>query len=137
MYRIGVPLPRSAITDSKAGTLTRHVTMGKSIHFDQLSTEWVANQRVLWTYRFSKDSFPPQALDDHVRIGGTYFDVIDTEYALKEIAGGSELHVSMRYRVSTNFNSYVRPIAALLVGNFEETALRFYARRAEAALKAL
>jgi hypothetical protein len=133
MYRIGVPLPRSAITDAKGGTLTRHITMGKSIHFDQVSTEWASNQRVLWTYRFSKNSFPPQALGDHVRIGGAYFDVLDTEYTLNEVAGVSELHVSMRYRISTNFNWYVRPIAAFLVSNFEVTALQFYARRAEAA----
>lgn len=34
--------------------------------------------------------------------------------------------------VSTAFNWYTRPIAEFLVGNFEEAALRFYARRAEA-----
>jgi hypothetical protein len=133
MYRIGVPLPRSALTEAQAGALVRHITMGKYIHFDQVATDWVLNQHVLWTYRFTKDSFPAQALDDHVRIGGAYFDVLDTKYTLREVAGGSELHVSMRYRVSTNFNWYVRPIAALLVGNFEETALQFYGRRAESA----
>jgi hypothetical protein len=133
MYRIGVPLPRSAVTEAQAGTLVRHITMGKSIHFDQVATDWIPNQRVLWTYRFTKDSFPPQALDDHVRIGGTYFDVIDTEYTLSEVPGGSELRVSMRYRVSTNFNWYVRPIAAFLVSNFEQAALQFYARRAQSA----
>lgn len=133
MYRIGVPLPRSAVTVSQSGALVRHITMGKSIQFDQVANEWIPNQRVLWTYRFTEDSFPPRALDDHVRIGGTYFDVLDTEYALRTVSEGTELRVNMRYRVSTNFNWYVRPIAAFLVGNFEETALRFYARRAEIA----
>jgi hypothetical protein len=38
----------------------------------------------------------------------------------------------MSYRVSTRFNWYAGRVAELLVGNFEETALRFYARRAEA-----
>lgn len=133
MYRIGVPLPRSAVTESQAGTLVQHITMGKSIHFDQVATDWIPNRRALWTYRFTKDSFPLQALDDHVRIGGTYFDVLDTEYTLREVPGGSELRVSMNYQVSTNFNWYVRPIAAFLVSNFEETALALYARRAELA----
>jgi hypothetical protein len=133
MYRIGVPLPRSAVTETQSGTLIRHITMGKSIQFDQVSADWIANQRVLWTYRFTADSFPPHALDDHVRIGGTYFDVLDTEYRLREVPSGTELSVSMRYRVSTNFNWYVRPIAAFLVGDFETTALHFYARRAEQA----
>jgi hypothetical protein len=95
--------------------------------------EWTPETRVLWTYKFSKDSFPPQALDDHVRIGGTYFDVVNTEYALRDVPGGTEIRATMHYRVSTNFNWYVRPIAAFLVGNFEYAALRFYAHRAEQA----
>jgi hypothetical protein len=52
---------------------------------------------------------------------------------IRKISGGTEIRASMHYRVSTNFNWYVRPIAAFLVGNFEQTALTFYARRAAAA----
>jgi len=131
MYRIGVPLPLSATSEERNGELVRHVRMGKAGHCDRVATDWQAGRRVLWTYRFTKDSFPPHALDDHVRIGGRYFDVIDTEYTIDEIPGGSSLRVVMHYRVSTNFNWYVRPIAAFLVTNFERTALAFYARRAE------
>ena len=132
MYRIGVPLPRSATSEGRDHQLVRHITMGKDIHFDQVSTIWESGRRVLWTYRFTKDSFPPHALDDHVRIGGRYFDVIDTEYVIKEVPNGCVLRVVMHYRVSTNFNWYVRPIAYFLVVNFEKTALAFYAHRAEA-----
>jgi len=89
MYRMGVSLPLSAATDEHGGTLVRHVTMGKNIHFDQVATTWQPNRQVLWTYRFTKDSFPPNALDDHVRIGGRYFDVIDTEYTIDEIPADS------------------------------------------------
>src|SRR5579872_1085917 len=89
-------------------------------------------RRASWALnRFTRDSFPPNALDDHVRIGGRYFDVINTEYTIDEIPSGSNLRVVMHYRVSTNFNWYVGPIAAFLVTNFERTALAFYARRAE------
>ena len=64
-------------------------------------------------------------------VGGRYFDVIDTEYVLRKMNAGTELRVTMRYRVSTAFNWYTQPIAEFLVGNFEEAALRFYAIRAE------
>ena len=46
------------------------------------AVEWRENQRVSWRYRFEKDSFPPGALDDHVRIGGEYFDLGETTYEL-------------------------------------------------------
>jgi hypothetical protein len=134
MYRIGVPLPVSAATEQEGDILVRHITMGKNIRFDQVATVWQPDQRVLWTYRFSKDSFPPDALDDHVRIGGRYFDVIDTEYVIEATPGGSTLRVVMHYRVSTAFNWYVRPIANFLVVDFEKTALAFYAHRAESGI---
>jgi hypothetical protein len=131
MYRIGVPLPSSAVTELTDGTEVRHITMGKGIKFDQIAADWQPNRRIRWTYRFASDSFPAGALDDHVRIGGRYFDVIDTEYVLRKLNAGTELRVTMRYRVSTAFNWYTQPIADLLVGNFEEAALQFYAMRAE------
>ena len=131
MYRIGVPLPESAVTEQRDGSLVRHIVMGKSIHFDQVAVEWIPEYRVRWQNRFTDDSFPPGALDDHVRIGGTYFDVLDTEYTLTAVHGGTQLRAILHYRVSTNFNWYVQPIASFLVGNFEEAALRFYGRRAE------
>ena len=133
MYRIGVPLPESAITHTADGAVVRHIRMGKGVQFDQVAAEWEPARRVRWLYRFTPDSFPPRALDDHVRIGGEYFDIIDTEYSLQAQADGTTtLRVAMSYRVSTRFNWYAGRVAGLLVGNFEETALRFYARRAEA-----
>jgi hypothetical protein len=130
MYRIGVPLPHSALTTLVDGKEVRHITMGKGIRFDQVASDWEPNRRVRWLYRFRGDSFPAGALDDHVRIGGAYFDVLDTEYTLRQVSGGTELRARMSYRVSTPFNWYAQPIAQLLVGNFEEAALHFYARRA-------
>jgi hypothetical protein len=132
MYEIGVPLPRSAVTEVVDGKQVRHITMGKGIQFNQVAADWEPFRRVRWLYQFSSDSFPPGALDDHVRIGGAYFDVLDTEYTLRPVNGGTEFRARMSYRVSTSFNWYARPIAEFLIGNFEETALRFYARRAEA-----
>lgn len=69
MYRIGVPLPLSAVTELADNRHVRHIVMGKGIHFDQIAADW----RVLWLYRLSRDSFAAGALDDHVRIGGRLF----------------------------------------------------------------
>jgi len=136
MYRIGVPLPQSALTgELPDNSLVRQIRMGKGIQFDQVATatDWECFRRVRWTYRFTPESFPPRALDDHVRIGGKYFDLIDTQYSLLAVGNRMTiLRVSISYRVSTRYNWYAQPLAELFVSNFEEIALRFYARRAEA-----
>jgi hypothetical protein len=104
--------------------------MGKGIQFDQVAADWEPSRRIRWLYQFSSNSFPAGALDEHVRIGGAHFDVLDTEYVLRPLKAGTELRVRMSYRVSTPFNWYANPIAEMLIGNFEDAALQFYARRA-------
>jgi hypothetical protein len=131
LYRIGVPLPESGLTRVVGSTLERDITMGKAIHFTQVATDWRANSYVKWQYRFGADSFPPKALDDHVRIGGKYFDLINTVYTLTPKGNATELTISMTYRVSTEFNWYAKRVAGLLFSNFEEVILDFYAQRAQ------
>jgi len=58
---------------------------------------------------------------------------MDVDYSLQPHDDGTTtLRVAVSYRVSTRFNWYAGRVAEVLVGNFEETVLRFYARRAEA-----
>ena len=133
MYRIGVPTPREGVGEFRDGEHLRHITMGRGVHFDQVAIEWEVNRRVTWQYRFSDASFPPGALDDHVRIGGQYFDVSECTYSLTPVEGGTRLAIRMSYRVSTHFNWYAAPLADWLVGNFADVILDFYAQRAVAA----
>jgi hypothetical protein len=132
LYRIGVPLPEAGVTRRSGDELVRKVTMGKSIHFEQRSTDWRQNEFVRWTYRFSVDSFPPHALDDHVKIGGHYFDILDTKYTLLPQGNDTtQLKIEMTYRVSTDFDWYANRVAQLLIGNFGDVILDFYRGRAE------
>ncbi|MGH8080083.1 MAG: hypothetical protein ACREP7_05870 [Lysobacter sp.] len=133
MYRIGVPTPLAGITHETPTGLVREVRMGKGIHFKQMSADWKPQRYVRWQYQFDPDSVPPRALDDHVRIGGHYFDLLDTRYTLTPRGNATELSIRMGYRVSTGFNWYTVPLARLLIGNFSEVILDFYRHRAEAA----
>jgi hypothetical protein len=130
MYRIGVPTPIAGVTEKTPEGFVRKISMGKGIHFDQIATDWQENRYVRWIYRFTSDSFPPNALDEHVTIGGHYFDLMDTAYTLVPIDGRTtELRITMHYRVSTQFNWYADGVARFLIGNFEEVILRFYQTR--------
>jgi hypothetical protein len=136
MYRIGVPTPREGVSELRDGERLRHIIMHKGVHFDQVAVEWQENRRVTWQYRFTADSFPAGALDDHARIGGQYFDVRESTSELIPVPGGTRLRLRMSYRVSTHFNWYAGPVADFLVGDFAEVILDFYARRAAAPAQA-
>ena len=130
-YRIGVPYPIEANTLSEEVGGLRKLVWQKGVHFDENITAIDAQQRICWTYHFAPDSFPHEALDDHVVIGGHYFDLGETCYTLTPGAAGTRLAVSVEYRVSTNFNWYAGAWGKLLVGNTAETILNFYRVRGE------
>jgi hypothetical protein len=133
-YKIGVPYPVSGVTVQTAEGLVRHSTWRKGIHFDEIIQDWQPNRLVRWTYRFRPDSVPQGALDDHVTIGGQHFDLLDTAYQLTPIsASQTRLHITVRYRVSTDFNVYTGRWADALIGNFSSVILNFYKVRSEAA----
>lgn len=136
MYRIGVPLPLEVRGETRGGEHLRHVAMNRGVRFDQVATTWREPGEVVWNYRFDAGSFPAGALDDHVRIGGDYFDIRTCSFVLRPVAGGTQLTLSTRYRVSTHFNWYAGWIADFVVGDFVETSLGLYGHRAERAVRA-
>jgi hypothetical protein len=131
VYRIGVPMPKAGVTERTAEGNVRHITMGSGIHFDEIATDWQPNRHVRWANRFTPDSFPPNTLDEHVKIGGRYFGIGDTDYTLVPFGTATELRMTVRYRLSTSFNWYAGPILEFLIANYEDVILGFYAHRAE------
>jgi hypothetical protein len=135
MYRIGVPMPLEVRGEMRGTEHLRHVALDHGVRFDQVATTWQEPVVVVWRYRFDADSFPPGALDDHVLIGGEYFDIRTCTFTLTPVRGGTRLSLSTQYRVSTHFNWYAGRIGDFVVGDFVETSLGLYAHRAEQATK--
>lgn len=131
--RIGVPAPVSGITQSIGNSYVRKSQWGKQVHFDEVIQDWQPERFVRWTYRFSADSFPSNALDDHVVIGGHYFDLLDTSFTLQPMNGGASTHVTtrVRYRIATQFNFYANWVAQILLGNLSDVGLQLYKTRSE------
>jgi hypothetical protein len=131
IYQIGVPIPQSAITLQQPEGPVRTIRMSKNVYFEQHFLEWDAPRKARWKYKFSEDSFPAGALDEHVVIGGHYFDLQQGSFTLTPRSGQTELSLSIRYRLSTQFNWYAGPIARALMGNLEETILGYYKTQSE------
>lgn len=128
-FRIGVPPPISAVSGDLDGQPVRRISMGKHVHFDQIEAERREHEYIRWTQRFYPDSFPPGAFDQHVVMGGSYFDIDSIAYLLTSEGSATKLTLSMHYRVSTRFNWYADAVARVVLGNLEEVLLGVYQRR--------
>ena len=133
LYAIGVPYPISGITNITNGQKIRHSHWQKNIHFDGMIQESIPNQYLRWNYRFDPDSIPKGALDDHVQIGGKYFDFQDTSYRLVPVnAQQTQLILKIDYRISTEINFYTVQVANILLNDFARVILDLYKQRSEA-----
>lgn len=133
--QIGVPMPMSGVTEQRGSERVRVSRWGKQVYFEEVIEDWEFERQMRWRYRFFEDSFPRAALDDHVVIGGHYFDLIDTSYSLAEVDGETRLTTQVRYRITTQFNFYADWVAQLLLGNLSEHGLALYKQRSEAGAK--
>jgi hypothetical protein len=133
VYLIGLPKPVAGTTLDTPDGRIRRSQWHKGVQFDEVITTWEPSRRLAWRYRFGPDSFPPHALDDHVRIGGRYFGMEDTDFEFRPSHGGTDLTVTLRYRVSTHFNWYSEPLARWMLADASRSMLTFYTNRSERA----
>ncbi len=131
-YKIGVPYPIEARTLEPRVGGKRQLLWQRGVRFEEEITEWQENRRIAWKYLFTPDSFPSGSLDDHVVIGGQYFDIESTSYTLTPEGKGTRLTVQVGTRVSTHFNWYAEFCARYLVSDTAEAILHFYQQRAQA-----
>lgn len=131
-YKIGVPYPMEGVTIEERLGGKRTLKWERGVKFDEIITEWEPNHKIAWRYNFSQDSFPPGSFDDHIVIGGRYFNLESTEYSLSEENGKTRLSINVGTSVTTTFNWYAGAWAEFLVSDTAETILKFYKARSEA-----
>lgn len=131
-YMIGVPYPIEAKTLDERNGGHRELVWERGVSFEEIITDWQPEKRIAWTYAFGPNSFPPGSLDDHIVIGGRYFDLLSTAYTLTPQTDGSTLlAIDVETRVSTTFNWYAGLWAQYLVDDTAKAILQFYKQRSE------
>ncbi|WP_377155871.1 SRPBCC family protein [Roseateles sp. UC29_93] len=133
IHLIGVPRPVEGVNHATPQGEVRESRWERGVHFLGRVTERVEGRRIAWRYEFSPDSFPPGTMDDHVVIGGRYFDLGETRFTLTPIdAVHTRLDIEAHYRVTSSVNIYAVPVADFLGRDFVDGLLVLYKRRSEA-----
>lgn len=129
---IGVPRPLEGVNVSGPDGEIRYSKWERGVSFRAVVTGRVEEETITWRYIFDEQSFPPGSMDDHVELGGRYFDIGDTTFNLRPAPGGrTELEIVAHYRVTTRINFYAVPAATILGRDFMATLLGFYKHRSE------
>lgn len=106
---IGFPRPVEATLDHEGVGGVRHATFAGGVLFIETIDIWEPLGRLGFSIHADTESIPPSTLDEHVTIGGPYFDVLHGEYILELVSQDVvRLRLVSRHRVSTDFNWYAR-----------------------------
>jgi hypothetical protein len=105
--QIGFPRPVEATLSYEGVGGVRHASFERGLLFIETVTAWEPERRLAFSIKADTASIPTTTLDEHVTIGGRYFDVLDGEYQIEPLANGDVLlHLTSHQRLSTDFNGY-------------------------------
>lgn len=129
---IGFPRPVAALTTGSGVGSVRQASFERGVVFVEKVTEFETNRLLSFSIHANAESIPARALDEHVTVGGPYFDVLEGTYRLEEVPGGTRLYLSSRHRLSTHFNFYAGLWTDFIMRDTQQYILRVVAERAQA-----
>jgi hypothetical protein len=126
--RIGFPDPIEATLSHEGVGGVRNASFERGLAFIETIDVWEPERRLAFTIAASKTT----PLDEHVRVGGQYFDVLRGEYRLEPLDNGiTRLHLSSQQRVSTDFNWYAHLWTDAVMRDLQGRILVVIKRRCE------
>lgn len=132
--RIGFPRPIEATLSYEGIGGVRHASFEHGLLFVETITDWQPSNRLAFRIKADTDHIPPTTLDEHVTIGGCYFDVLDGEYRIEPLGTGEVLlHLTSHQRLSTDFNGYAGLWTDAVMQSLQTSILRVIQHRCEQA----
>jgi uncharacterized membrane protein YeaQ/YmgE (transglycosylase-associated protein family) len=132
VHIIGIPKPLNGELNKEEIGGIRHITWEKGIMFEEKITSWDEGKGFTYDINVDPNSIPPKTLDDHVMIGGKYFDVIEGSYKIEPInETKNKVILTCSYRVTTNLNWYSKLWADFILNDFNTMILEVIKNRSE------
>jgi hypothetical protein len=129
---IGFPDPIEATLSHEGMGGVRNASFTGGVLFVETLDVWEPRQRLGFSIVARTDQIPATTLDEHVRVGGPYFDVLRGEYRLEALGNGTiRLHLSSRHRVSTDFNWYAHLWTDAIMSDLQRRILHVIKQRCE------
>jgi hypothetical protein len=131
-HALGFPRPVEATLSREGVGGVRHATFEGGVLFLETITDWQPGRRLAFSIHADPTSIPQTTLDEHVTVGGPFFDVLEGVYEIEPVAPGRVvLHLASTHRLSTRFNAYSGLWTDLIMRNVQEYILEILKRRCE------
>jgi hypothetical protein len=132
IYRLGFPRPVAATLDREGVGGKRHATFEGGVSFYEVVTHWEPSVKLAFSIQADPEFIPHTAFDEHIIVGGRFYDVLDGTYEIEEIGPGRcRLHLSSTHRLSTRFNAYAGWWSEWVMDQIQGSILEVIRKRCE------
>ena len=132
---LGFPRPLHAELNYDGVGASREARFTKGLTFHETVLEYEEQRRMVFSIKAYPHEIPSTTMDEHVVIGGRFFDVLTGTYELEELnAGTYRLHLSSQFELNTTFNFYASWWARWIMQDIQNNILRVEKQRAESGM---
>jgi hypothetical protein len=136
VHVMGVPKPLNGQLDKEGIGGIRSITWEKGIKFQEIIKSWDDENGFTYDIKVDPASIPPTTLDEHVMIGGKYFDVVEGSYKIDNLnKTQNRVTLTCKYRITTSINFYSKLWADYVLDDFNEMILEVIKKRSESQRK--
>lgn len=129
---LGFPRPVKAELNFEGVGAYREAIFTGGLVFHEKVYQYVDNKLMEFEIKAIPTEIPSTTLDEHVVVGGDYFDVLNGKYELEKLDNDNyRLHLTSRFKMSTTFNFYAGMWAKWIMKDIQNNILRIEKKRAE------
>ncbi len=131
IYLLDFPKPIAAEIDHHGVGGKRLATFERDVSFFEVVTEYKPNKKLSFTIEADPEFIPHTAFDQHIIVGGRFYDVLDGSYTIETTKTGCKLILTSNHRLSTPFNSYAGIWSKWTMNQIQSSILTVIKNRAE------
>lgn len=129
---IGFPRPIEATLSKESVGGIRQASFAGGVVFTETIFDWQPPSEIAFTIRPNTDSIPATTMDEHVKVGGRYFDVLTGRYQVTPQPDGSMLlRLTSQERLSTHINAYAGFWTDAVMWDIQKSILKVIKDRCE------
>lgn len=129
---LGFPKPVEAVLDTAAVGGYREARFERGLIFRETVSAYRDKEFMRFSIRANTYEIPSTTLDEHILIGGDYFDMLDGTYELKRLAENRyELILYSNFSMKTTFNGYAGLWGHWIMEDIQDNILQVIKRRSE------
>lgn len=129
---LNFPRPVKAELNFEGVGAYRAAIFTNGLVFHETVTEYIDNKKMSFSIRALPHEIPLTTMDEHLVIGGKYFDVLNGTYELEQLNDKTyRLHLWSNFKLTTTFNFYASWWANGIMKDIQNNILQVEKYRAE------